>query len=178
MRKLIAAGCFAALAAASNATIWGFSVPLMNGAQGVPPTGSAAYGTGSFNLDDQTWIMSGSVTITGLSVATVTGMHIHNAPVGANGPVIFDILANVAATNQSGNVSNWFFTGMLQDDGNLTRLQKLQVMVAGDSYINAHTPTFPGGEIRGQIDCVVPEPATVIPVFMGLGFAYLLKRRR
>jgi hypothetical protein len=178
MRKILIVGCFAALAAASQATIWGFSVPLMDGTQEVPPTGSAAYGTASFNLDDQSWILSGSVTITGLAPEDVIGMHIHNAPVGVNGPIIFDILANVQKTNQSGNVSNWFFTGELMDDGNLTRLQKLDVMAAGNSYINAHTPAFPGGEIRGQIECVVPEPSSVVAVCAGLALAAILKRRR
>jgi hypothetical protein len=178
MRKILITGCLAALAAASQATIWGFSVPLMDQSQEVPPTGSSAYGTASFNLDDQSWILSGSVTITGLGPNDVTGMHIHNAPVGVNGPIIFDILANVQATNQSGNITNWFFTGELMDDGNLTRLQKLDVMAAGNSYINAHTPAFPGGEIRGQIECVVPEPSTILVLCAGLALSLGLKRRR
>lgn len=179
MRKTLLVGCLTLIAAASQAQgVWGFSAPLLDGTQEVPPNSSNAYGTASFNVHDFFWTISGSVTITGLSVQDVIGMHIHWAPVGVNGPIIFDILANTANTSQSGNVSNFFFTGMLEGDANLTREQKLSVMADGNSYINVHTPAFPGGEIRGQIECVVPEPASFVAVGIGLGSLLLLRRRK
>lgn len=179
MRKSLLVGCLALVTAASHAqVVWGFSAPLLDGSQEVPPNSSIAYGTASFNVHDFFWTISGSVTITGLSVGQVLGMHIHHGAVGVNGPVIFDILANTAQSSQSGNVSNFFFTGTLQSDGNLTREQKLSVMAAGNSYINVHTAAFPGGEIRGQVDCVVPEPASFAAVGLGLGSLLLLRRRK
>jgi hypothetical protein len=39
----------------------------------------------------------------------------------------------------------------------------------GLMYMNIHDATFPGGEIRGQLDPVVPEPATI--GLIGFGFA-------
>jgi len=178
MKRLVILGCFAVAAASANATIWGFSAPILDGAQEVPPTGSAAYGTASYNIDDSTWIISGSVTITGLSLTEVTGLHIHNAPMGVNGPIIFDVLANLGGTNQVGNVSNWFFTGIL-DDTPILRQQKLSEMIAGNAYFNAHTAANPDGEIRGQIICTtIPEPATIAVLGIGLASLLLLRRRR
>jgi hypothetical protein len=179
MTKGIILACAVLSAVTAQATIWGFSAPLLDGAQEVPPTKTTAYGTASYNIDDLTWDISGAVTITGLNVEEVIGLHIHHGPVGINGPIIFDILANTFSTSQSGDVSNWFFTGVLQNDpGGLTRNQKLAIMVAGDAYINAHTPKFPGGEIRGQIECVVPEPGTFVALGVGLSLCLALRRRR
>jgi len=179
MRKLLLVGCLALMAAASQAqNAWGFAAPLIDGTQEVPPNGSNAYGSAAFNVHGFLWAISGSVTITGLSVQEIIGMHIHYGPVGVNGPIIYDILANTASTNQSGNVSNFFFTGVLQGDGFMTREEKLAAMIAGNTYINVHTPNFPGGEIRGQVECVVPEPATVTSVGFGLGALLLLRRRK
>ena len=43
-------------------------------------------------------------------------------------------------------------------------------------YINIHTETYPGGEIRGQVVRVIPEPATV--ALLACGGLLLLRRRR
>jgi len=175
--KLATLCCIMIAGASAHATIWGFAVPLIEESQEVPPTGSTAYGTASYTIDDLTWIISGSVTVTGIPLTGVTGMHIHNAPMGVNGPIIFNILANTVNSFQSGNVANWFFTGIV-DDTPIFREQKLAEMVAGRTYINVHTPAFPGGEIRGQIDCVVPEPGTVAALVIGLSMLSLLRRRK
>ena len=43
-------------------------------------------------------------------------------------------------------------------------------------YINIHTPTFLGGEIRGQVVTVVPEPATL--ALFGLALLAVAATRR
>ena len=53
-------------------------------------------------------------------------------------------------------------------------------LLAGETYINIHTSTFPGGEIRGFLGAV-PEPATwamMLLGFAGLGFAFHKSRRK
>ena len=49
---------------------------------------------------------------------------------------------------------------------------------AGQAYMNIHTTTFGGGEIRSLVT-VVPEPASVAMMLLGLaGIGSALRRRR
>jgi hypothetical protein len=46
------------------------------------------------------------------------------------------------------------------------------------AYVNIHNATFPGGEIRGQLD-LAPEPTSLLLVgTSALGALRLLRRRR
>jgi hypothetical protein len=51
-------------------------------------------------------------------------------------------------------------------------------MAAGKAYLNIHTSTFGGGEIRGFLT-PVPEPSSLALAGLGsLAFAYVLRRRK
>lgn len=180
LKRICIALAAVAVAAQSQATIWGFAVPIMNGLQEVPPTPSTAYGTGSFTINDQNWAVEGSVNIWGLSPTQITGMHIHEGAVGVNGPVRFNILTNQVPGSpfNAGSFWSFIFDGTLNLGSNANNMAFLNQMIAGNSYVNAHTPQFPGGEIRGQVDCegVVPEPATM--AVLGLGVVPFLRKRR
>ena len=180
MKRIAFALGFATVAAASQATIFGFAVPLIDGLQQVPPNNSSALGTASFTINDATWETAGSVNIWGLSPTQVTAMHIHEGAVGVNGPVRFDIAANQVPGSPFNAGTFWIyaFDGILNLGSNANNQAFLAQMIAGNSYINVHTPAFPGGEIRGQIHCTdaVPEPASMAA--LGLGFAALLRARK
>ena len=65
--------------------------------------------------------------------------HIHGpAGPGSNGPVILPLTPSGATS------------GVITGGGTLTPMQVQQIL-EGQTYINLHTATFPGGEIRGQI---------------------------
>lgn len=164
------------LGAQAQAAVFGFAVPTINGSQEVPPVLTDARGTAAFEIDDSTWRVYGSVNTTNLPPTSVTGMHIHQAPVGVNGPIKFDILANVVGGVPSPPNFTYVFDGILP--GTLADRQAvLAQLIAGNGYINAHTFAHPAGEIRGQIVCTtVPEPATLAAI--GLGLVPLLRRRR
>jgi hypothetical protein len=180
MLKVVVSIAALAAVASSQAVVWGFSAPIMSGNQEVPPNSSTAYGTASLTIDDQSWAVGGSVNIWGLSPTQIIGMHIHQAPAGANGPVRFDILANQVGGSpiNAGTFWVYIFNGTLNLGSTANNQAFLNAMINDQSYINAHTPQFPGGEIRGQIECngVVPEPATMAA--LGLGVLPFLRRLR
>ena len=123
-----------------------------------PPNASPATGSGTFTFDPSTSTTTYVLTYSGL-VATVTAAHIHApAPPGVNAPVRVPI---PGLTGTSGSVSGSTTTllGMTpaQFAGNLT---------AGLAYVNIHSSTYPGGEIRGQLNCGQSVPEFNLPPFL------------
>lgn len=177
MKKVLLVSAAFAVVAQSQALVWGFSAPILDGSQEVPPNTSNAFGTASFTVDDQTFDIGGSFSVWNLTTVagqpnTIVGAHIHQAPIGVNGPVVFNLLGNlVAPPIVSGNMTTFVFRGT-------TNASVLANLIADNTYVNVHTTRLPGGEIRGQIICegVVPEPATFAA--LGLGLVPLLRRRK
>ena len=108
----------------------------LNGASETPSNSSAGSGTavGSFNND--TKILTVTTTYSGTSSA-VTGGHIHKGLVGVPGPVIFPFTSTTSPI---------IFTSVALDVSQETDLKENKF------YVNLHTSTYPGGEIRGQLN--------------------------
>lgn len=85
------------------------------------------------------------------SIAAVTMAHIHNGAAGVAGPVVVTLFSNV---NNPVTPNGIFASGTL-DASNLpagVTIASLKALIAsGKAYVNVHTLTNPGGEIRGQI---------------------------
>ena len=106
-------------------------------AQEVPPTPSTASGTGRLVLNPATRAFTASFTVTGMAT---TAAHIHPAPVGVNGPVLFPLTESPPGSNV------WVSApGATMDESQVALLR------AGGLYVNAHSAAFPGGEIRAQL---------------------------
>ncbi len=142
----------------------------MNGAQEVPPV--ATNGTGCAWVDVDT--VTGDVTVTGTYRnlnSNQTLVHIHGpAPVGMNAGIL------VTLTGTGGT------SGTFGGSGTLTPAQVTD-LCNGLHYLNIHTVTSPGGEIRGQIVQAPKVPAMGIAGFAVLalllgGSGMLLLRRR
>ena len=105
----------------------------LTGAQEVPPSGSAATGTGRWTFDPDTRTLTGTVTQAGV---TATAAHLHAGAIGVAAPV------TIAFT---GGPNNWVSPTTV-----LTEAQAAS-LTSGNFYANVHSAAFPGGEIRGQL---------------------------
>ncbi|HKO56268.1 MAG TPA: CHRD domain-containing protein [Thermoanaerobaculia bacterium] len=114
-----------------------------NAAQEVPPTDSAATGNCFADLSDNAASLFVQCTH---NVASPTAIHLHDAPPGVDGPVIFDL---PVASSFSGNAP---LTPRLVAD-----------FAAGFLYVNIHSPNYPEGEIRGQIIGPAAAPVATVP---------------
>lgn len=116
----------------------------LSGANEVPSVPSQGSGRALMTFDTSTNRLAYSVTVANIS-STVTLAHIHAAPVGVNGPVIFDLLGN--KTLAAGTP----LTGALQ-----LNAFAFDTLNSGGYYVNVHSQTFKSGEVRGQLSPDVP----------------------
>jgi len=122
--------------------IRGQIVPLhitttLNGQSEVPPVQTSATGTASFTLVGSELFYT--VTYSGLT-GPATGAHIH-APGDSTTPGAPVVIPFNPPSTASGT-----FSGSVSLDRT-----NLAYILAGQSYVNIHTVTNAGGEIRGQI---------------------------
>lgn len=162
------AALLAAIALPSGATVWVLTANL-TGSQEVPPVSTTASGQAIMSYDDVSKLFNLAVYEVGISQSDIVGAHIHVGAPGVNGPVIYD-LDGGASWSGGGVIFSRFITGGLFPAAHEAHL------LAGNTYINIHTPAHPGGEIRGQL-IPVPEPMSLIGLSTGLGLL-LLRRRK
>ena len=149
--KTTTAGLIAILTLSLTAGIAGAQTPyhasLYGGAE-APPSGSPGTGSASLVLNAAQDQITVDMTWTNLN-ANATASHIHGpAAIGVNGPVIFALTGVSAAT--SGTIPQQTFA--------ITPTQ-VGYLQSGQLYINIHSTSFPGGEIRGQF---LPEVTAAI----------------
>lgn len=139
-RAAIVAACLTSFAwlGAAQAAPQTFKVKL-SGSESVPPVETAGTGTADLTYDPATRIVTWDITCSGLS-SPATMAHFHGpAAAGKNGPVV------VWLTKQGSPAEN-----PMKGTATLTPDQAQQ-FAGGEWYINVHTQSHPGGEIRGQV---------------------------
>lgn len=126
-------------------------VATLEGAQENPPVSSTASGRAVVMVSKSGDRIDVQVTNTGLE--STTQGHIHRAPRGTNGGVIFWLwqAGNPLYPDGPENVGkSWVNPTFDTRDQPLTE-QVLADLRAGNLYVNFHTTRNPGGEIRGQL---------------------------
>lgn len=156
---VIASLAAAALTGNASAALFTYNFTL-DGLQEVPPNASPALGTAVVTLDTDTNFLTWDVSFSGLT-APMTAAHFHSpAPPGVNAGVALGI---AGAGGTAGNIVG---------SANISAAFE-QHILDGLAYINIHTSTFPGGEIRGQ---VVPTPGAI--ALLGVAGLLGVRRRR
>lgn len=164
---------------------------ILNGASEAPANASAGTGTALVTIDTTLNTMRVQVSFSGLTGNT-TAAHIHAATA-----VAFTGTAGVATTTptfvgfplgvKSGTYDNTldmtqassYNAAFITANGGTTSsafTALRSAITANKSYLNIHTASFPGGEIRGFL-VAAPEPGTFVLLGLG-GLAAIARRRR
>ena len=176
----------------AQAAIKVFSVNL-NGANEAPANNSAGVGTATITFDTALSTMRVQASFSGLS-GNVTSAHIHcctaSAGTGTGGvATVTPTFTGFPTGVKSGNYDKTF--DMLAASGSWnaafvtanggTQASAFTALVngatAGKAYLNLHSASYAGGEIRGFLT-PVPEPTSVALMLGGLGLLGAVARRR
>ncbi len=131
----------------------------LTGDQQVPPVNTTAFGFAEIRLFQNGTSTAIEFRVVVCDIANVTHSHIHVGAAGANGPIVvpfFDQPSNPFSSldgcgtlahgvrgpsdlmaHPEAGVGNW--TGFVH------------ALMSGNTYVNVHTTTHLGGEIRGQL---------------------------
>ncbi|MEO6199733.1 MAG: CHRD domain-containing protein [Cryobacterium sp.] len=112
------------------------AIPLNNGQETPGATGGSS-GFFSYSINGTEFCYT--LSARGLSVPAVAA-HVHVAPRNTAGPVVIPLMV--------GSGTDW--TVQNCTTASATVLQAITAS-PGSYYVNVHTPTFPAGEIRGQL---------------------------
>lgn len=162
---------------------------LLSGSQEVPAVETLAFGSATLTLNEAQDRLFISIEMSGIDIDgnqtpndntdDLTVAHIHRAPFGSNGPVVFGFVGPNSDTNGdlvidpvAGTITSAWD---LNEGNNTTLAAELANLFADGLYINIHTNEFRGGEIRGQI-LLVPTPAA--GTMLAGGMLILTRRRR
>ena len=187
--SLLAVSAAAALAAPAIAHEVIYEAPLL-GASEFPVAASPGTGTARVTVDLDTLMMRVEASFSGL-LGNVTASHIHccvlpgaNAGVATQTPTFsgFPLGVTAGSYNQlfdmslSASYNAAFITASGGTVGSAFNALILG-LDAGKAYLNIHTTSFPGGEIRGLL-APVPEPTTYALLLGGLAVVGWAARRR
>lgn len=128
----------------------------LSGDNEVPPSGSQATGQAIFRVGDDGTAIEYRLIVANLD--NLTQAHIHRGPAGVNAGVVVFLYPSAPPSQLIPGTSNGVvMTGRITAAdlrGSLLGAPLsalIAEMAAGNTYVNAHTTAFTGGEIRGQI---------------------------
>jgi len=176
----------AAMAALPAEAVQSTFVTTLTGPSENPPNASTATGSAVIVFDDVLLTMNVSTSFAGLIGGSAAAAHLHCcAAPPANVGVAVGFTGFPGATsgtyNNTFNLATGGFNVTFLGNNGGTAASAFAALLsgvqAGQSYVNIHNPTFPGGEIRGFL-APIPEPETYALMLAGLAAVAVAARRR
>jgi hypothetical protein len=181
----------ATLIAAPGAAAVHVYTASLSGAHEVPHVATPGSGFAVVTVDDVANSMRVQVDFSGL-VGNTIASHIHccqpfgtNAQVATTTPTFAGFPLGVTSGSYDQTLdmtlaSSYNPAFVTAHGGNVAqaRTDFFAGLAATQAYLNVHTSTFPGGEIRGQLFARVPEPASWAMMVAGLGLLGAAARTR
>lgn len=161
---------------------------VLSGHNTIPASGSGGSGIGTVILDNAQESITVFLSVFNLEgFATSAGIYGPANP-GQSGPLLFPLSGIAIPPSQTSfNISGVFSITPDQVNTLLNRQFYFNVYstafpeggISSSTFtaFNTAGPSGTGGELRGQIDTVVPEPATGAALLAGLGACFALRRR-
>jgi len=125
----------------------------------------------------------------GLLFAAASGIHLHLPPVSGDpfnqtGPVVFNLNSfdDSAVTNTNSQILDGASSGIVSASVDFSNnLELVDDLLAGEFYLNIHSQTFSGGELRGTLvsaPTAVPEPSSLAMLGLLLSSGVYIRRRK
>jgi hypothetical protein len=197
MNKLISSSLAAVTLVASASVAPGATLiynAILNGPSESPVNASPGTGFATVTIDDINLIMRVQATFSGLT-GTTTASHIHAAtpsplagtagvatttPTFAGFPL--GVTSGVFDSTLDMRLASSYNPAYVTANGNTpaSAFAALdQAIIAGEAYLNIHTSTFGGGEIRGfLIPAPVPEPTSIGLIALGCTLGLARRQRK
>jgi CHRD domain len=155
MKKLRVSGFLLALTFALASAASAQEVKMaatLSGGEETPGVLTGAVGTAEIDVDATRRTVVVRLNLFNLPTGTTAG-HIHVGSRGIAGPVVLDFAFPAGLTGDQTLTFSLTQRDLRvrADIGILTMADAIQAIVGGNAYVNIHTSTFPGGEVRGQI---------------------------
>ncbi len=158
---------------------------ILLGSNEVPPSGSPGTGSAIFTLTGN--LLTINEIFSGLT-APASAAHIHCCgPLGVNEIVAVPFTPFPNTTSGAFNatvdltLATTYNAAFITQEGGTVALAEAGLIAAlnsGNTYANIHDTNFPGGEIRGQIAVVTPEPGTLLMLGTGMiGFIQTIRKK-
>lgn len=135
---------------------------ILAGANEVPAVASPGFGMATLDVNFSKSVLGIDFKLSVFNITEAFMAHIHCGPAGQNGPVVAWLAGQPAAPAAAGyDLNGMWVTAKLTASGVIagtpcgtTLTDLITAMASGQTYVNVHTRSNPGGEIRGQITTV------------------------
>jgi hypothetical protein len=124
---------------------------LTGGSEAPSVVNTGAYGKATITIDpsagEVTWVIDVFNFPTGL-----TASHIHAGAAGTAGPIIIDFQPGIIGVSGPFQLSGSTKNFIARPAAGIRSMEEAMIAISsGNAYVNVHSQTNPGGEIRGQL---------------------------